>query len=743
MNRTFTCLALTLPLALAQAGCSSDETSSVPVADVTFDASGTTDVTAPVDVTVTPEDVDVEPEEIFVPPPECTSSADCDDGNPCTKDACGADGCTYSPDNAASCDDGDACTDGDICTEGVCAGAPRECDDENACTIDWCTEGECKAAPEESEECAMKIIIQEPQRASTLTGQGPFYVSGTVTSPASTPTLTINEEATALSFDGSFNVLFEPNIGINIIDVEATDTYGRTTDVALSFMYAPTIIEPAPNYNQPNLHKGMMGVWLDQPAFDDDDLADLDDLATVVWLLGETYDVNAAIPHPLITEDDGVGALWCDYTVDVDNVDYDVEDVEITLVSGGMDVSLVMENFTGFVDAVSDGWDNFGCPNAACDLKAETVYLDAELNVFAGASGDIIVTLAAVDVELVLPPNNEAVNCTGGTAQFLNWLINWFESTLANYLEDQLEQWAVDQLVPLVNGVIDQFTDYQVSFDVPSFENQFGSLPINLRVAPGGATWLVGEATADLSLGLGAAPGVPYTTPGSINRSGCGKGLSEEVELPEVSMAEAWVHEDLINHFLYITWRGGLAKLNLTDEIVGPYLGDLGISNVDMSAELTLPPVITTCTESGALEVQFGDVYAQGSFEYAGSPVNLKGFASARASVQFMIEDVPDGANKLGIEMLDVLQMAVDIQEIEGMDETAEVLVAELLSDAMLELIVNEYLSEVSQSYPLPVIDLDTWLSDLNLEKSVLTLEMETIELDHGHMIVGGKLLNQ
>ena len=61
----------------------------------------------------------------------------------------------------------------------------------------------------------------------------------------------------------------------------------------------------------------------------------------------------------------------------------------------------------------------------------------------------------------------------------------------------------------------------------------------------------------------------------------------------------------------------------------------------------------------------------------------------------------------------------------------------------MLQLIVNEYLSEVSQSYPLPVIDLDTWLSDLSLEKSILTLEMETIELDHGHMIVGGKLLNQ
>ena len=739
MNRPLMCFALILALS----ACSSDETSSSAATDVVLDVQVTPDVPTPVDVGATPDTTVVEPEDIFVPPPECTSSADCDDGNPCTKDACGATGCSYVPDDGATCDDADACTDADACLEGACAGVARQCDDENECTIDWCAAGECKTAPDEAEACAMKIVIEQPKRASTLTGAGPFYVSGSVTSPASTPTLTINEEPTALSFDGSFNVLFEPSIGINIIDIEAKDTYGRTTDVAFSFMYAQSLIEPGPNYNAPTLQEGMMGVWLDQEAFDDDDLDDLDDLGTVVWLLGETYDVNEAIPHPLITEDDGVGALWCDYTVDVTDVAYNVSDVEIDLVSGGMDVSLVMSDFTGFVDAASDGWDNIGCPNAACDLKADTVYLDAQLNVVASPSGDIIVTLQSVEVDIVLPDNNEAVNCTGGTAQFLNWLINWFESTLADYLEDQLELWAVDELVPLVNGVIDQFTDYQVSFDVPSFEDQYPALPVNLRVAPGGADWMNGEALAHLKLGLGAAPGVPFTTPGSIRRSGCGKGLNEVAELPNVSIAEAWVHEDLINHFLYVTWRGGLAKMQLTDEIVGPYIGDLGVRDVDMSAELTLPPVLTTCTETGQLEVQFGDVYAQGSFSYAGAPVELKGFASARCNVQFKIKEIPDEANQLGIELLDVLQMAVEIQEIEGMDETAELLVAELLSDSMLNLIVNKYLSEVSQSYPLPIIDLDTWLSELNLAKSELTLEMETINLDHGHMVVGGKLLNQ
>jgi hypothetical protein len=50
--------------------------------------------------------------------------AACDDGNPCTDDACDdALGCTSTP-RTGSCDDGDACTMDDVCEDGGCAGAP-------------------------------------------------------------------------------------------------------------------------------------------------------------------------------------------------------------------------------------------------------------------------------------------------------------------------------------------------------------------------------------------------------------------------------------------------------------------------------------------------------------------------------------------------------------------------------------------------------------------------------------------
>ncbi|MBM4370453.1 MAG: hypothetical protein FJ098_02315 [Deltaproteobacteria bacterium] len=67
---------------------------------------------------------------------------DCDDGNPCTDDACHPTlSCTHSV-NTAACDDGDSCTTGDHCHLGAClSGTPLACNDGNPCTADACIDG--------------------------------------------------------------------------------------------------------------------------------------------------------------------------------------------------------------------------------------------------------------------------------------------------------------------------------------------------------------------------------------------------------------------------------------------------------------------------------------------------------------------------------------------------------------------------------------------------------------------------
>ena len=64
---------------------------------------------------------------------------DCDDANLCTDDICNPlKGCLHT-NNTQACDDQDPCTLQDKCSGGSCVGtAPKDCDDDNLCTDDLC-----------------------------------------------------------------------------------------------------------------------------------------------------------------------------------------------------------------------------------------------------------------------------------------------------------------------------------------------------------------------------------------------------------------------------------------------------------------------------------------------------------------------------------------------------------------------------------------------------------------------------
>lgn len=70
---------------------------------------------------------------------KATATLDCNDGNICTSDSCDPDdGCQYAF-NTLPCTDGDACTLGDVCHDGGCVGSKEKmCNDFNPCTDDLC-----------------------------------------------------------------------------------------------------------------------------------------------------------------------------------------------------------------------------------------------------------------------------------------------------------------------------------------------------------------------------------------------------------------------------------------------------------------------------------------------------------------------------------------------------------------------------------------------------------------------------
>ena len=67
------------------------------------------------------------------------TATNCNDGLPCTADACNAkSGCSNSV-VSGSCSDGNACTSGDACSGSACVPGPaKDCGDGEACTVDTC-----------------------------------------------------------------------------------------------------------------------------------------------------------------------------------------------------------------------------------------------------------------------------------------------------------------------------------------------------------------------------------------------------------------------------------------------------------------------------------------------------------------------------------------------------------------------------------------------------------------------------
>jgi hypothetical protein len=83
-------------------------------------------------------------------------SVSCDDSNPCTSDLCTFDrGCVNAPADGVACVDGNDCTSGDTCLGGRCTGTAivgccttdAGCSDENVCTVDRCQDRSCFNLP--------------------------------------------------------------------------------------------------------------------------------------------------------------------------------------------------------------------------------------------------------------------------------------------------------------------------------------------------------------------------------------------------------------------------------------------------------------------------------------------------------------------------------------------------------------------------------------------------------------------
>jgi hypothetical protein len=702
------------------------------------------DNAAPVDAVGPGEDLDVsdqaapdgQPREL--PPKQCQFGVECEDGNPCTQDLCGASGLCEHPPLQAPCDDADPCTSGDACLNGTCQGSPLPCDDGNDCTADTCKQGACSHKPSPDPGCDLDVILTKPVLGAQLQGSGAVPVAGQVLSPAGAiASLTVAGQAVAPGPGGKFELSVQPTAGITIVEALAKDEFGRAAKAERAFVTAGKY-HAAGSLASPTLiaaKGGAAQAWLRWDVFDDDDQNDLDDLATLAWLVLSTLDIDSLIPHPLAAEGDGPGFAWCEWVVDVTDVTYSVDELELVPITGGMYLTATITNFSAYVSAVAD-W----CPDGLGWIYADELILEA--TILGTASGGCQVKLDLVDsnVEII----GLSVDMTGGFASLFDWLINWFSEELAAKIEQELETWFAQEFVEQVDAMLSDLTDYTMQFQIPGLPGNPPGNPTALRICASDLAFTKEGGGAGSSGGVGTDCALNHGSPGSMARQGCSlaTGLPQPpaVDLPNVDQIEAAIAEDVLNQVLFALWWGGHMSISLDADLLGLPLEDYGLDGGNVETDPNLPPVLTTCTKDGKPEVQIGDLHMDVTLAGDLMSGSVELLASVRVGVKPVLVPGDDGKNMISLEILGVRQIAAEVLGAQGDLVGSEELIESLVSVVLVDMLIGQLLSEALGAYPIPDVDLSNYITFLP-PGSVVSFDPQTAEFDDGYLVLGGDLV--
>ena len=661
------------------------------------------------------------------PPTDCTVDGDCDDLNPCTGGYCVSGECSYAFLNGAACDDTNSCTNGDKCLDGDCVGDEITCADGNNCTADKCKEGECVHKPESTPECKLTVEISSPVRGANILADSAVDVVGAAYSPAGPlQQVTVNGFPVTTNSAGDFSHTVVAAPGINMIEVVAKDIYERTDKSVRAFLFMEDI-NPAGSDQNVQIIPNSARAYLRADVWDDDDLSDFDDLATVVFEVVNHLDLEALIPSPLFAEGEEPGFAWCKWTVEVSDVDYVLTDVDMKPSAGALLLSATFTGLEAHISAVA-GW----CPDAVGWVYADQINIFAKLPVSV-INDEIAIDVSVIDVQIV----DVTVDIQQGLASLFDWIFNWFSDSFVNMITEKLETWIPEQLVPKLVSMLNSLLKQDLVLEIPAIPGTGGPLPMVFKTQPVNADLTEGGSAFGVSIGVGTKKKNLHDSPGTIRRGSCQGAETGEFYLPKADAVEGAAGEDLINQMLFAVWQGGHMNVTLDDEIVGQFVEGFGVTDVYVTLDPYLPLVFTSCTAQGDAEVQLGDLYTNVAFKLGGDDGSIELYATAAVEVDIDINPAYP-VNELTLKIGDVTAMGIDVVSSGGIVEGSEGLVEQLLTEIIVNVLIKNYLGELLAAYPIPFIDLGQFLPDMP-PGSKVKFNIKSVTHDHGFVLATGK----
>lgn len=579
------------------------------------------------------------------------------------------------------------------------------------------------------------VVIDFPLRGETLDGPTQVTVTGAVTDVVSgVESLTINGEAVTVQGDGSFSHAITAVHGMNVITTEATDQAGQVERSWRSFYYSDAWYPIDRAFPQDAYVTEAALAFIAEETLDSDDPAAFDAVGLFTTILAD-LDLLSLLPRPATTQD----VVWCTYEVYIDSLSYDTPVVSLDTFGGtgggpgGIHIRAVLPNLRATVSVPGEG---FGCVDVSATVTATSVVLEANLYLEVTPGGAVQSAVEVQSVEI----NELNVDVDGVLGFLTNWLINFFEGSIAGIIQDQFVATIEEQVASLVGGLL-EFLNLEQEFEIGPL---VGSGPpivlaLSARVATinftdaGGLVGLDGAILADKL--------VARDPLGSIARGACAGGVVGGYTLPATHPLEIAAYDDFLNEALFSVWYGGGLELFLTPAdfaALGADLSQFGLGDdMTVTVHLLLPPIIEGCTDDGKILVQLGDGYVEASFDFLGTPTELSLYLQLAIEATIVVQPGEAGI-EVGIQLGELRRFEVEVVEINEEQAAKQQTFEDLLKNLVPNLLEDFAADPIT--FAVPSFDIGS-LSESLPDGIWLSVALDEAGRTRGYTTAGGRLV--
>ncbi len=450
------------------------------------------------------------------------------------------------------------------------------------------------------------LFVNTPARG-TWTEDVTTTVSGTVIEEYSLlNALLVNGLIVQPEAAGTFNTETDLNEGVTVIETDAIDSDGNISNDARAVLSGNFEPKDEGIEDAIQAYLGSNGI----NSLEDN----LEDIVGNINL----SDVLPA--NPLASQ----GVAWCTAYVNVNNLSYGNIGLDIDPQSNGyIKLTMTLPNIDMDLDVPLNGgswWQP--CPDFSGSVSASSVTAEVLLNPYV-SNNQVYTSIASSS------SNINGLNVSlSGWGSVLNFIVNLFEGTIADLLEDEVSNVLSNEVPPLLNDFL-QSLELVTSFDLMGTLFTLEAYPSSIFADNHGLGFgLETNVTADgwslPNTGLGSfAEG--YAAPTFASNSGYNIALST----------------DVINQLLYQVWGSGFMSQELSLSELGVSGSDIEVlfpnsSDLRITIEPMLPPIVTY--DAGALNLEMGELYlAVHNGDYSAGDIRLEIYTHIFAPIDMTV----------------------------------------------------------------------------------------------------------